>query len=405
MNNTIMMNSSGGNNRFSSLPGSNYDDEELFRAERKMLFSRLPILAASSAELKKSGEYVVSEVGPESVIIARNEEGGISAVANTCRHRGTRLIERKPTGECNSGRLTCYTCPYHAWRYDLNGQLIAARGLEETDPGLRSLKLRNLTTQEIAGLVFYHGNPQPIPELEVLKERLERFELENTKVGAQKTYVVNGNWKLWVENFMECWHCAPNHPELRSVKSFINQFESGDIDSYMALDTSWRQRTASQGMLLPTDIEFEEVKSYFQFHIIMPFSEDTKSATKGGARVGPTLGNAEAMENGALFGCLGPCFFYMAYVDYVVLFSVLPQSTKETHVQLTWLVHPDFDGNIEDVQWLWDSTIQQDQFLVEETQRGVESAHYIPGQFTPDEYRTEAFTTWWMKWKQKHVGR
>lgn len=387
-----------------SLESDDYDSEAIFRAERKMLFNRLPIFAGTTVELKKAGDYIVSDIGPDSVIVARTKEGNVSAVANTCRHRGTRLISKESVEKCRNGRLTSYTCPYHAWRYDLDGQLIAARGLEQTEPTLRAMNLRRFTTQEVAGLIFYHGNPGPIPELEELQRRLGPFQLKDAKAAANTTFVVNANWKIWIENFLECWHCEPNHPEMTSVVSYVKAVEHRQFQKMWDRDAEWRKEAAEKGFDILDDIDFHLTDNSFTFHLSTGYENGAKTASKGGLRLGPTLGITEGFEGGHYVGCIGPFFYYFAFADYVVLVSVEPKSTKETHLHLTWMVAPDFDGDIDELTWFWKTTIPQDLGLVAETQSGVESSYYTPGNYVWMEEQSGMFSSWWTDWKNKHIA-
>lgn len=395
------------------LTGVSYTDSKIFELERRTIFQRFPVLGATVNEVERPGEYTVSEIAEESVIIVRDKRGKVHALANTCRHRGAQLVQKTPTyteegsnqPEDNSKtkrdlesyskpkKLNCLTCPYHAWRYDLDGRLIAARG-EESEQQLHGTRLRRMVTQESAGLIFYHSNPEHYTAVDNLNSILGQLNLSQAKIGARKTYKVEANWKLWVENFLECWHCAPNHPELRSTKDFIMQFEQGDLEAYISDESYWREKAACNGWTPPPDLEFGIKESLFSFNLALPLGDGKASATKNGQRIGPALGT-EGLEGGAIFGALGPFLFYMAYVDYVVLFSVQPSSVKETRVEVSWLVSPEFSGPQEDLTWLWDTTIKQDIALVQMTQKGVNSLHYTPGQFSADEYRTQGFTAWW----------
>ena len=203
--------------KVSSLVGSSYTSDAIFQLEKQTLLRYLPHFVCTANKVTEPGQYAVCDSGTESVIVACDEDKQLNAFANVCRHRGTRLIDTS-TLDGNAGtepkRLKCFTCPYHAWRYDLKGKLISARQEEQGNPAMQNMRLRALSVQESAGLVFYHGNPVHYPQIEHLEQILGSLALENTVVGARKTYPVKANWKLWVENFLECWHCAPNHPRI-----------------------------------------------------------------------------------------------------------------------------------------------------------------------------------------------
>lgn len=387
------------NENIKSLSGNSYTDPEIFKRERFSLFRYFPIIASPECLIPNKGNYTVVDIASESIIVVKDKEGEINAMANTCRHRGKKLLESNLSTEPQKG-LKSIVCPYHAWRYDLEGKLVMARG-SQSESSYRNLCLRKLNIQESAGLVFYHGNDNTFPQVEALDKVLGSLQLKNAKVSERKNYVVNANWKLWSENFLECWHCAPNHPELSEVKGFINQFETGREDLYMDDDVKWRTQAKSKGWSPPKDLDFESDDDLFHFHVTMPLGTGKATASKSGKRMGATLGNAEGLEGGAIFGCLGPLLFYMAYVDYVVLFCVRPKTAIETHIEVFWLTSTDFHASIEELTWLWSTTLQQDTALVEETQQGVNSLYYTPGPFQEDEYRTRGFVAWWRNWEER----
>jgi len=399
MNNFFDIPDSVENENIKSLPGHAYTDPEIFKRERFFLFRYLPIIATPECLIPKKGNYTVTDIASESVIVLRDKEGAIKAMANTCRHRGKKLLDSNLNTEPKRG-LKSIVCPYHAWKYDLEGKLVMARG-DQSSSTYRNLCLRRLNIQESAGLVFYHGRSTLYSQLDDFNHVLGSLKLKNAVVRERKKYVVKANWKLWTENFLECWHCGPNHPELSEVKGFIEQFEAGREDLYLNDDIKWRSTAKSKGWTPPLDCDFESDDDIFHFNVSIPLGNDNSTASKDGKRMGATLGDAEGLDGGAIFGCMGPLLFYLAYVDYVVLFCVRPKSVLETHVEVFWITSTDFYASIDDLTWLWRTTLQQDIALVEETQQGVNSLHYTPGPFQADEYRTKGFVSWWMNWDQR----
>jgi|GEM_PF-1174082 len=390
-----------GDEQIKSLSSNAYTDPEIFKKERYNLFRYLPILSTPVCLLPKKGNYIVTDIASESVIVIRNEKEEIQAMANTCRHRGKRLMDNKTDITKPQKGLKNIVCPYHAWSYDLNGKLMIARG-DQSNAAFKHLCLRKQQVQESAGLVFYHGRTEQFKQVENLESILGSLKLSEAIVHERKKYTVEANWKLWTENFLECWHCAPNHPELSMVKGFINQFETGREDLYMQDAIDWGLEAKKKNWEQPTDVDFNVDDDIFHYNVNMPLGGGRTTASKDGKRLGATLGDAHGLEGGAIFGCLGPFLFYLAYVDYVVLFTIRPKSVTKTEVELIWLTSTDFKASKEELIWLWDTTIQQDIKLVEETQQGVNSLHYLPGPFQADEYRTKGFVAWWKKWERRN---
>ncbi|OEK07537.1 hypothetical protein A8C32_17220 [Flavivirga aquatica] len=384
-----------------SLPSNAYTDPEIFKRERYDLFRYIPVMATPVCLLPNIGNYVVIDIAEDSVIVTRNDKEEIKAMANTCRHRGKRLVDNKTDLMEPQKGFKSIVCPYHAWSYDLNGKLLKARG-DESNSAFKHLCLRKLQVQESAGLVFYHGHHEQYERVKNLEQTLGSLNLKEAKVGARKTYDVKANWKLWTENFLECWHCASSHPELRTVKGFIDQFEGGREDLYIQDSINWASKAEKKKWKKPIEEDFNADKDLFHFNVNMPLGGDTLTASKDGKRMGATLGNAEGLEGGAIFGCMGPFLFYLAYVDYILLVTLKPKSADNTEVELIWLTSADFSASEDELTWLWDTTIKQDIKLIEETQSGVSSIHYTPGPFQADEYRTRSFVSWWKKWEQKN---
>jgi glycine betaine catabolism A len=107
-----------------TLPGSWYADPAVFAREQRAIFERQWLCRARSADLSRPGQFTVVQAGSESVLIVRQQDGGLRAFLNVCRHRGARVCLEE------SGQVTRYLrCPYHAWSYDLDGRLAAAPNL------------------------------------------------------------------------------------------------------------------------------------------------------------------------------------------------------------------------------------------------------------------------------------
>ena len=110
-----------------TLPGRYYTSPDVFAEERERIFARHWACVGRAAALAAPGDYVVVSIAGESIIVLRDQSGEIRAYYNVCRHRGTRLCE------ATSGRLSeTIQCPYHAWTYDLDGDLIGAPHMEGT---------------------------------------------------------------------------------------------------------------------------------------------------------------------------------------------------------------------------------------------------------------------------------
>jgi Rieske 2Fe-2S family protein len=206
-----------------ALPGSTYVDEAVFRAEQERIFEQMWFCAIRSADLDKAGAWRTVQVGRESVLISRTRKGAIRAFYNICRHRGVKLCMEEQ-GEAARN----FQCPYHAWTYDFEGKLIAAPNLTKMpDIDRDEYGLVKVHVREYLGYVWVCPADEP-PSFEeevmgAIEERLgdvhaiDGYDVANLSLGRRIRYDVKANWKLIIENFMECYHCATIHPELTEV--------------------------------------------------------------------------------------------------------------------------------------------------------------------------------------------
>ncbi|MFC7384063.1 aromatic ring-hydroxylating oxygenase subunit alpha [Sphaerisporangium rhizosphaerae] len=218
-----------------TLPGRFYTDQDVFALEQRRIFETMWFCAARADDLDGPGAFRTVQVGRESVIVSRAKDGSARAFLNVCRHRGARLCTEE------SGRVRrAFQCPYHAWAYDLDGTLIAAPNLS-TMPDIDRVEYGLVTAhvREWLGYVWVClADEPPSFEQDVLGAvvtrlgdlaSIENYGVEKLKVGRRIVYDVRANWKLIVENFMECYHCATIHPELTAV---LPEFADGYAAQY-----------------------------------------------------------------------------------------------------------------------------------------------------------------------------
>ncbi|HEY7432247.1 MAG TPA: aromatic ring-hydroxylating dioxygenase subunit alpha [Streptosporangiaceae bacterium] len=203
-----------------TLAGPYYTEPGILAAEFERIFEREWYYAARADEIPAPGRFVRRRVGRETVVLVRGKDEEIRGFLNVCRHRGSQLC-LTDSGEV--GRTI--RCPYHAWTYGLDGELVAApnwRALDGVDRGRYRLHQVQVATWE--GLIWVSLGEQPGSLAERLRPQVqarlddygkfERYRLGELKVGARTEYDVAANWKLILENFQECYHCSNIHPEL-----------------------------------------------------------------------------------------------------------------------------------------------------------------------------------------------
>jgi glycine betaine catabolism A len=212
-----------------TLGGSYYTDPGILTAEFERIFEEEWYYAGRADEVPAPGRFIRRRVGRETVVLVRGRDQAIRGFLNVCRHRGAQLC-LADSGEVGK----TIRCPYHAWTYGLDGQLVAAPNWRAMDGIDRSrYQLHQVHVAIWEGLIWVSLGRQPAPLEDQLRPQIEdrlgdygkfeRYQLGELTVGARIEYDVAANWKLIYENFQECYHCSNIHPELVAT---IPQFKS-----------------------------------------------------------------------------------------------------------------------------------------------------------------------------------
>lgn len=210
-----------------TLAGRYYTSAEVFASEQERIFENTWFCAVRSSDLALPGKFKKVQVGRESVLLIRGRDGLLRAFLNVCRHRGAQLCVESE-GEVKR----TLRCPYHSWTYALDGKLMAAPniGTLTDDEGAPIDRYRYglvpVALTEWLGYAWVCLSDTPPPFEDVLAETtktlgdsdaINRYGIGGLDVGHRVVYDVAANWKLIVENFMECYHCSSIHPELVGV--------------------------------------------------------------------------------------------------------------------------------------------------------------------------------------------
>jgi len=207
-----------------TLPGHFYYDPEIYAQELESIFYRTWQYVCHGSRLSESGQYVVREIGDQSIVVIKDNNDVIRAYHNVCQHRAHRLLEGE--GKINK-RIVC---PYHAWCYGLSGELQFARGSDQVrDFPKDEIQLQTVRVDTLCGFVFVNLDPDAIP----MQEKYQELEQEIIALAPNATNLVRShvqkfslaaNWKNSVENYSECYHCPNRHPSLVNEALDITQY-------------------------------------------------------------------------------------------------------------------------------------------------------------------------------------
>ena len=339
------------------------------------------------------------ELGGESIILVRGRDGEIRALANVCRHRGSRLCTAP------AGRVAAFVCPYHAWTYGLDGRLRSRRAMPaDFDPARYGLKA--LRCEVFHGMIFINLDataPELAAGLKAVNAGYEIYDLANTKVACRETYAVAANWKLAVENFMECYHCAPAHNEYARCHALQS------VEDNAALRPAMLAEAARLGYYTATVGESDKgaadkgaadkaaVQCYYARNALYA---PVVTGSRDGKPLAPLLGRIGDYGGGVADVQIGPVSFGLLYADYAVLYGFAPRGVQATDMEITWLVNADAeqgrDYDLDQLTWLWRVTSEADKKIIADNQKGVNSRFYEPGPLSEMEEFTAGFIQWYL---------
>jgi choline monooxygenase len=203
------------------IDANRYIDPEIFERERKSIFSRYPVVAGLSHDIPNPGDFLLLEHTEVPILVTRNEAGQIKAFVNACRHRGAALVYE---GRGSAGlRLSC---PYHAWTYSLDGQLIgqpcqeAFAGMDKAEYGLIPI-----ACAEQHGIIFVAPRPEQPLDLAAhidasLESELNYWGFGKLSSARSAPIELEGNWKLVFDTFFESYHF--NYAHKNNLAHFYN---------------------------------------------------------------------------------------------------------------------------------------------------------------------------------------
>ena len=349
-----------------SLPSSAYLTPEAWASDKATILTREWFCAMREEDLPSPGGHVVLDIVGESILVVRGAGGELRAHYNVCRHRGARICDGEGDGKWGlsltggvMGNLI--RCPYHGWAYGFDGVLLAAPNLA-TGPDFekKAFALYPVGLRVWGGFVFLNLTPETAPDFGAAMgeapRRLGNYPLADLRTGHTIDYDVAANWKLILENYNECYHCGPVHPELCEI---VPEFRK---DGGIHLD--WERG--------------------------IPHRDGATTYTASGTTrraVFPGLNDDEKVRHkGEL---LYPNLMLSVSSDHAAAFFLWPLAADRTRVECRFLFHRDemakakFDPT--DAVDFWDLVNRQDWAVCERVQRGMTARVHHHGYYSPME--------------------
>lgn len=219
--------------RAETIPSHWYHSQEVFDFEQEVLFASYWQYACHENELPEAGDMHTLEVAGNPLLLVRDEENSINSFYNVCKHRGGPVAVKK-------GTTSVLMCQYHGWTYLLDGSL---RGVpqfrkvdlfDKKDFGLEPVKMGNWE-----GLLFVSldDNIQPIDQfLDGIDDQIAPIDLSKFQFVEQQSYIIDCNWKVYVDNFLEGYHIPIVHPELAKLLDY-REYKT-DVSDWYSLQHS-----------------------------------------------------------------------------------------------------------------------------------------------------------------------
>ena len=333
-----------------TLPFAWYSDEEMLHRERACIFARSWQYAGRSEEVAEPGSYLATDAGGVPILVTRDETGELRAFINVCRHRGAVLMD-------GCGTRKTLQCHYHAWTYDLDGSLRNAPR-SEREPGFDDADWSLLPAAVGTWGPFLFVNPDhAAPPLEEHLGELPRIlaqaiDLDGLVFHSRVEFGSNANWKIVVENFLECYHCPTAHPAFSAEVDVHPDRYLLEPHPTFSAQYARKKLTGEQG----------------QFHLLYPNT---------GINVFPGLPNLS----------IGP---------------IAPHGPHRTERHLDYFFAPDLDE-----EWLReffafdDQVGREDTVLVESVHRGMASGMLDRGRLL---LKTEPLLAAFQGWLEKQLA-
>ncbi|MEI7034419.1 aromatic ring-hydroxylating dioxygenase subunit alpha [Streptomyces pratensis] len=351
----------------STLPPWCYTDQRWFDREVETIFRPAWHFVDLATSLPKRGDYLTTTILGESLIIARGDDDRIRGFRNTCRHRGSLLLEEEK-GNCRAIR-----CPYHSWTYALDGELVMAPGTEpehkRSELGQLGWNLLPVACETREGMIFVNVSPGEHVSLDdYLVDYVDKvaapYQTSRMVCVRRLSYDLKSNWKLYSEVEMETLHTKHIH------RSSIGEQPVEEVDSR----GQWISVVNTDQ---PTPALYPDAR------------------TTGFPR---TVGSYGPATEGTHFSTVLPGSFIVTAPDCMWWIRKIPTGPDHTHTEVGYcfseetVARPDFEERMKDYNARWDQVMDEDNWIVEVQHRGLNGS--VVGTYTPEEPVVHRFDNW-----------
>jgi glycine betaine catabolism A len=360
-----------------SLPSSWYYDATHYARELNAVWYRDWVCVGRLEQIPRAGDFFVSEIGSQRLIVTRNAGGKLRVFHNTCRHRGSVLCT-EDRGRFRNGRIIC---PYHTWTYTLDGDLAATPSrLPLADFQDADFSLYRVHADTWGGFIFVNlSHTTEISLADFLGPEahlLHRWPLAEMKSIQQDRRTLACNWKVFWENYSECYHCPRVHPELCKLVPLYQQAVLSYADT-----PDWQPQQ-------PGDDGRPRV------------APGLRTWTMDGQSTLPVLPglNESDIASGVSFASFTASMFVVAHPDYVRSVRVLPRGPESIELVVDWLLLPETAdagaGEFARLFAVGRLLLEQDGRVCELNQQGLRSRRHEHGILVPQEYALWDFHRW-----------
>lgn len=351
-----------------TMPAFTYTSPEFYQREVERIWRKVWNFIGSADQIRNNGDYFTVNFAGVPVIVLRDHDGMIRAFANTCRHRGSELLEGR-------GNCKLIVCPYHSWSYELNGTLRGAPEMEKTlNFNKAEYGLVPIAIDTWGNFLFinFDTNPEPLKkQLGDLPDKLAPYRLENMALARRKAYDMDCNWKLFVENAKESYHIATVH------RATINKYASAKAAGY------WVEKAT--GDYVVTFAQHEGSMALLKGAAGFPIIETLQGRREASGTYAPLL---------------YPSTYLACTIDCVWYLEMHPRSANKTRMihgalfPRDRLERPDFEEIAKNYYQRWDITIEEDILASVRQQRGLETPFAPAGRFSHREPLVHEIDNW-----------